>query len=392
MRRVLFVALVVVATLSQGCLKQVRTKPKKKQVVQMGPMVFYTRGGKVVRMEHLTPEQLFTRAANHYKGQKYKKAEAFYKRIVQYHTASSYFEPALYNYGLTLEKRNRYAEAAEVFRKVMMVTKDKTTQRDAHFRMGAAQIGAKQWEKAVATYQKLDKYQSLNTTDRIEVYARWGVALQEKGDVKEAVFLFRKAISFFRRSAQKEYLGNDYFTSMAHFRLGLIHDRRFRTRKFRLKQAEMKQDLDAKANDLLTAQAHYMRAIRMRNPEWVVAALFRIGDMYRQMYNDMMHAPIPKDLKKDEVLIYRKMLKKKIRVLLTKANYAFERNIQTAQVLGMHDNGWIDKTRKKMQEIRDLILKEYYSEPSAPEKKRTAPTPTQRRLSSATVAPRPAQR
>lgn len=372
--------LFVFLLLGSGCTKQIRKKPKK-QVVQMGPMVFYTRGGKVVRTEHLTPEQLFKRAAQAYQKSKYKKAHTFYGRLVQFHKTSEYYNPALYNLGLTLEKLAQYEQAATIFRKVQITTQDEETRKDATFRLGAVLMGAKKWKQAEQVYRTLQLRKELSVRDRLEIWARLGVTLQEQDRVTSAMFLFRKVISLYRRQSKTEYLGNEFFTSMAHFRLGDVFDKRFRKRKFRLKKSEMKQDLNAKASDLLTAQAHYVRTIRMRNSVWVVRALYRIGEMYAHMYNDMMHAPTPKDLTAEEVRIYRKMLKKRIRILLTKANYAFERNVQLAQVLGMYDDGWVAKTRKRMQEIRALIVKEYYSEPAEPStQNNTAPRkPSSRR-------------
>jgi hypothetical protein len=56
------------------------------------------------------------------------------------------------------------------------------------------------------------------------------------------------------------------------------------------------------------------------------------------------------------------MLKQRIRVLLDRAIYAFERNIQTAESLGLQDDQWIRKTERSLHELREKIIKEYYSE------------------------------
>lgn len=385
-RIIRIIGYLLVAFVAQGCTKQVRTRAPK-QVVKMGPTVFTTKGGKVVGMAHDTPEQLFNKGANAYKSGSFKKASQYYGMIVQYHQRSEQFLPALYNYALTLEKLQSFAKAALVYRQVLVVAKDKETLRDAKFRLGASLSKAKKWKEAELVYFELNQLKDLGVNDKLEVMARLGVVYHEQKRITLAIDMFRRTVSAYRRASKSEFLGNDFFTSLAQFRLGMIYDKRFRERKFRLERAKMKQDLDAKAGNLLTAQAHYIRTIRLRHPDWVVAALFRIGDMYRQMFEDLLKAPVPKDLKKDELDVYKKMLKKRIRVLLDKANYAFERNIRAAQTLGLQKSAWVVKTRKQMQAIRDKIIKEYYSQPPTPEPTASS-QPAAKRVSSSNTPPK----
>lgn len=372
----------------QGCMKpaQVKIQTPQKQVLSMEPVVFVARQGKVIHIEQLTDEQLFDHAGQAYRAGQFAQARVFYDRLVQRFPQSDYLESGLYNLGLTLEKLNEFSAAVAVYSRLATRKLDEKTRRDTKFRLVAALLGAKQWPKAEQLLRELQGLSGLSVTDQIEVKARLGVALQEQSKHMEALDLFQQAIRLFHQASRKEYLGNDYFAAMAQYRIGSYFEQRFRIRKFREKMAEMREDLQFKSEDLLTAQAHYMRSIRIRHPHWVVASMYRIGDMYRQMFDDMISAPLPK-LTAEEGHMYRCMLKKRLRILLTKAIYAFERNVQTAQVLGIQDSDWVQKTKLSLHQLRQKVIQEYYSETAISCRRLTEPAKT----GAATPSPAPAK-
>ncbi|TNE51766.1 MAG: tetratricopeptide repeat protein [Deltaproteobacteria bacterium] len=349
--------------LLQGCVKptQVRVKTAKKQVLSMGPMVFVAKKGKVIHIEHYSDEQLFDKGGQAYRAGKFAEAKRYYLRLVNYKPKSEYVADTLYNLGLALEKLDDFQLAAKMYKRLLARNLDQKTRRDTEFRLGGALSATKQWKEAETLYTRLKAYKGLMTPDRIEVMTRLAVALQEQEKHNQALLLFHDATRLYRRASKKEFLGKDYFTAMAHFRIGHFYEQRFRKRLFRKTIDDMKQDLQSKAQDLLTAQAHYMRSMRVGNSHWLVASLYRVGGMYQQMYKDMMNAPLP-NLSKEENSVYQCMLKKKIRILLTKAVYAYERNIQAAQVLNVQDSDWIQKTKKQLVELRQRIVQDYYSE------------------------------
>lgn len=347
--------------LLQGCMKQVRVEKPKSQTLVFKPIVFQAKKGKVVHIEHLTDEQLFDKGGEAFRAGRFTEAKRYYLRLVKYKLSKEYIKVGLYNLGLTLERLKEFPGAVKVYQQLLTHKLETKYRDDVRFRLGAAMIGAKQWKAAEGLFYQLKTIRSLDTSDRIEVLTRLGVSLQEQNKHLQALQEFNRAIRLFHKASRKEYMGNDYFAAQAQYRVGLFYEKRFRNRKFSKSVTGMKLDLQAKAADLLTAQAHYMRTIRIKNREWVVAAMYRIGDMYRQMFDDMMKAPTPK-LNQEEDQMYRCMLKKKIRILLSKAIYAYERNMQTASVLGLRDSKWILRTQKRLYELRQRIIKEYYSE------------------------------
>lgn len=364
MRRSGWIATLILSiVLFSGCTKQIRQK-KVQTVTFSDAMVFHVKGGKVVRIEQYSVKELFQRGAVAFQQQKYKEALAYYRRIVKYFTKQKhYHQPSMYNMALCFERLGQAPQAVALYQQILKRFPGTSTARDATFRLGANLIQQKRWAEAEKIYAKIVQMPELEVADKIEAMASLGVTQHEQDKLVLAESTYRATIRLYRKASRKEFLGNDYFAAMAQFRLGMIYDKRFRSRKFRASQDAMKQDLESKAADLLLAQAHYIRTIRIRNPQWIVASLFRIGELYRGMYHDMLKAPIPGHLSDKEKRVYVRMLKNRIQVLLQKAIYAFEKNIRMAETLGLSNHNWVKRTRKQLKQLREFIVKEYLSEP-----------------------------
>ena len=96
-------------------------------------------------------------------------------------------------------------------------------------------------------------------------------------------------------------------------------------------------DLEAKAALLLSAQGHYLRAIRIGNPDWAVAAGYRIGELYDEMHVQMTR-PRPRPASTPSTRpAYRDELRRKVRVLVTKAIAIYESTLATARRTGVEN-------------------------------------------------------
>ncbi len=353
-----------------GCTTASQVRVSAKKTVQADPMVFYAKDGKVVHVEQMHPKSLFEHAGESFQAKDYNKARLYYTRLLTAFPQSSYRHLAIYNLALTYERLQQHPHAITLYHRILKERPDTEESRDAQFRLGAAYLITKRFQDAAKIYSELAERKDVEISDQLEVLGSLGLAYYHLKNEMMAEDAFRRTLRLFHAAKSKQYLGNDYFAAMAQFYLGRLHDDRFRARAFQADKDSMKKDLNYKANELLTAQAHYLRAIRIRNPRWVVSSLFQIGEMYRQMYDDMMRAPIPKHLSQEEKQIYADMLKKKIRVLLDKAIVAFEKNLQAAENYGVQDDEIIKKTQQQLLSLRSLILKEHLQGPSEQEARR----------------------
>ena len=82
-----------------------------------------------------------------------------------------------------------------------------------------------------------------------------------------------------------------------------------------------------------------------------------------------MNAPAPTELAANEQAVYRTELRKKIRVLITKAITVYERTLEAAERIGAA-SPFVEQTRESLQRMKDLLLAEAKAEedePPAPE-------------------------
>ena len=366
-------AVLLALALCSGCTTV--TRSSRKQVIKMAPLVFYAKGGKVVRIESQDEPGLLREGAKAFRARNYRLAARIYRRILVKYPRTPNRTVVLYNLGLALEELKEYRPAAQAYATIIKLKKSKDL-TDALFRLGNCREALSDWPAAVKVFTRALARPDLSVQDRIEAMARIGRAEMERGNPALAEQSFRMALRLYRKASKLEYLGPDYFAGMAQHLLGRIYDQVFRKRAFHLPKTRMKKDLEFKARNTLKAQGHYLRAIRIRNPKWVMASIFAVGDMYRQMYDDMVGAPVPQRLSVRERRIYEKMLRKRIRILLTKATYTFEQNLRVAEVLGLRKSKWFQKSIKRLREIRRLVIKVYLSGPAAkPKKARPKPTP-----------------
>jgi hypothetical protein len=118
---------------------------------------------------------------------------------------------------------------------------------------------------------------------------------------------------------------------------------------------KLSEDLNYKAELLLSAQGHYLRSIRVGNGYWATAAGAQIGQMYESLYEHMVNSPAPSELDAEEAQVYRQELRKKIRVLLTKSINIYERTLETAERIGSQ-NTFVDRTRESLRKVKEWLL------------------------------------
>ena len=113
--------------------------------------------------------------------------------------------------------------------------------------------------------------------------------------------------------------------------------------------------LERKAQFLLSAQGHYLRCIRRGDGEWATAAGFRIGEMYEDLYEQLVNAPLPRGLDEQQSVLYRQQLRDKVKNLVGKAIRVYEQTLSTAQRVGAQ-NPYVKKTEDALERLRKLLL------------------------------------
>ena len=354
LRHIVLSSLLAVACV--GNRPQVASPAQPPTVVVMEPMkieVVKTPAGPRVTANDAAG--LFEQAGADLEAQRFAEAATGYDHLVASFPDSRYVVASLYNGGLALEGVKDYAGAASRYRVLVEKHGETRDALDALFRMGACYAELGNWASSADAFAQVLQHKDLAVGDYVEAAARRGLAQYNMKDPHAAERSFRDGLGFFHKNETVERLDSDFFVAMSAFYLGeLAHDD-FRVMPLRLPQAQLKKDLDAKAEMLLVTQSRYVDTARVKNPAWATAAGYQMATLYKEFYDAMMGAPLPPEIKDDETRqVYFEELRKQIEPLLRKAVHAHELTQGVAERFGI-DNEWVRKSNEQMAQLRVLL-------------------------------------
>jgi TolA-binding protein len=318
-----------------------------------------------LELEKLNDEELFAAGTSFFAAEEYGQAARYFGRLADFHQSSPHRRPALYNAGLALEKLKQWEEAHQRFQELADPAKGTGDSLDAAFRVAETLYHQERFDEAVQVLLIIGKRDDLPINKRMEARVQQGICELESGQSDAAEMTLRKVMSTWQDLADKD-LVDEYFPAQAQFFLGEIY--RIHYEQVTLDpdrtSDQLAKDVEYKAELLLSAQGHYLRAIRIGNGYWATAAGAQIGGLYENLYDHMTNAPAPRELNAEEGEVYRQELRKKIRVLITKAITVYERTLEAAERIGA-SSPFVEKTRESLKRMKDMLLADAKAEEEA---------------------------
>jgi len=112
-----------------------------------------------------------------------------------------------------------------------------------------------------------------------------------------------------------------------------------------------------KVKHILEAQKKYMDVVRNGEPWWITAAVFKLGETYRYLFEDLAISPTPPELKdEEEIKIYRQELLKELEKALKYASQIYEKNINFAERVKLK-TVWIKRSSAELEKVKSYIEK-----------------------------------
>ncbi len=101
-----------------------------------------------------------------------------------------------------------------------------------------------------------------------------------------------------------------------------------------------------------SATAKYVEVVNMHVPNWEIAAVSRLADMYYQFAQTIRNAPIPPDIQRNDELLdaYRLVLDQRTQPFMNTASEGFQRCIRTATQVHWF-NEWSQLCERELYEI-----------------------------------------
>ncbi len=322
-------------------------------------------------LEKLNPEELFATGSSAFAANDFKQAARYFGRIADFYRDNVHWRAAVYNAGLAHEKLKEWEEAYGRFGLLADARAGKDDALDSAFRQAESAYHLERFEEAAAMLEVISSRGDLTLNKRLEAQVQKGICQLEAGHSDDAEATLRKAMASYLDLTDKDQV-DDYFPAQAQFFLGEIYRLHYESIELDADKGvdTLAKDLELKSELLLSAQGHYLRSIRIGNGYWATAAGAQIGGLYENLYQHMVDSRPPRELNSEEGEVYRQEVRKKIRVLLTKAISIYERTLEAAERIGA-TSPFIEKTRTNLQKMKDLLV----AEAKADEEESPSPPP-----------------
>ncbi|HEU4385468.1 MAG TPA: tetratricopeptide repeat protein [Anaeromyxobacteraceae bacterium] len=300
-------------------------------------------------------EELFAVGTAAFAGGDFTRAASAFGRLADLFPASRHHPAALYNAGLAHQRLAEWRPALERFRALERSDVGPDA-GEAAFRAAECLWHLGELAEARAVLDRLAGRGDLALLDRVRALTWRGVVELDQGDAEAAEASLRLALRAWGGGADRERL-DDSLPAQAQYYLGEIYRRHFQAVKLdpsRDGEARLEQALELKAELLLSAQGHYLRAIRMGSPGWAVASGYRIGELYDELHAHLTEAAMPPGLDAEAQAAYRAELAGKVRVLLSKAVAVYERTLDAAQRARV-ENAFVERTQASLDRVKRAL-------------------------------------
>jgi tetratricopeptide (TPR) repeat protein len=264
----------------------------------------------------------------------------------------------LFDRGLALEGMEDRARARDTFLELARLFPRSERALASLVRAATLDAYLEEWNGLSTIGDSLISRGDLDDMDRLVALGARGLAQVELGDDRAASSDVHEGLDL---ADQLHYGDRDVLpVAVAQLRFALGELRRVRSERIVLDPPppDFLQKLEERCGGLLEAQAAYAMAVRSSDPHWAAMAGYRVGDMYRALYRDLMRIPPPASSKTErQKQIFFAFMHVRYRVLLEKGL----RELQQTVALGERtsdSSSWIQRARAAESEIQAALSDE----------------------------------
>jgi hypothetical protein len=339
------------AILAHATLACGHARPKQRKLDIREPAVITAGPPSLVPLGQMDDATLFDAGTRAFEAGDFEKAGQHFDRLWQSFPESPQFLPALWNAALSQERLSRHGDSLLRWEKYLAYEDEPEGQFHAAF----AEYQLHRLDAAAARLQLLIQRPDLKPLLKAQALLQEGVCKIEGGARADGEALVRAALDADEKLDEPV---DPALPAQAEFWLGEASRGAFTQIAIdpaAMDDAKLQETLERKSQLLLTAQDHYLKAIGKGDGEWATAAGFRIGELYESFHEELVHAPLPRELTDAQRALYQEELHKKVRTLVTKAIRIYEQTLTRAQENGA-SNGYRQKTEEALQRLRRLLL------------------------------------
>src|SRR5690606_24292397 len=108
--------------------------------------------------------------------------------------------------------------------------------------------------------------------------------------------------------------------------------------------------------------------LKIRNVYWATAAGYQLSQIYKELWDDVVLAPVPTQLRAEAAEYYVKEVHDRVRIFLEKAMSGHTKNVQLAEAYKT-STAWSEASRRRAAEIADILARETGGELVKPDRR-----------------------
>lgn len=296
-------------------------------------------------------------AANYEKFFNFEGAVATYRRIVSEFSQGTNVRLSLLSMYELLENDQKYAEAAMALEEyIRLFSKDPDKVGDYLYRIAGLYEKAHDRTKAAQAYEEFTRKMRKNPkfTQRVmTAFMKLGRWAEEDGKLKSARVYYESVRDLYGEAGQEPGSKAAALCAEAVFRLAESRFSEFST--IRIEEGRFKQQIATatrKREKLEELEKVYLGVEQYVVADWVVAAYYRIGMLWKDLAETMENTPYPSDLPKDEINLqnYRADMRDLRARFQDEAIGAWRFGMEVARNAGV-SNEWSQLTLKELNEF-----------------------------------------
>lgn len=337
------------------------------QRLRFDPLEIHPGSAEEVALADLNADELLALGQSSYAAGDMEKAALAFGRMADAWPDSPFAVTAAYHAGLSLEKLGRPVEAGNRFASIADASNGQLERLQAAFHLAAILYQLDDFERAEGILRTIRERTDLEKDERLQAMVQHSVCLVEMGRLEDGEDGFVHALNFWKAYRNEEPF-DDFIPAQAQFFLGEISRLKFEAVTLNPESADedaLRDALERKCRLLLEAQERYLVAIRMNDSHWATSAGYRVGALYERLHDEMMAAKSPEGMDEEEAAIYRDELKKKVRILVTKALPIYEQTLAAAERTGTK-TPFVDKAREGLERLRAILTEGEEGVPASP--------------------------
>lgn len=304
---------------------------------------------------------------------------AIYESRTDFETAASYFErlgttekykdekgeekeykdhakaaDAVYNAAVIREAMADYDKAIKVYEQYMELYPGRDDVRDLGLHLAYIEKEKEDWKAAMKRFDTFAKRDDVKPAEVIEIdmeRALLHAEIKGKKWEKTTDELFTKVVDNWKKlESEEDKKKTKYYAAQARFLQAERVYNEFTNVKFKFPIGKLKKSMQQKGELEQKAEGMYTEVIEMKSPRWVAASAYRIGQMYKDFYDELFNLPLPDGLTEDQQFQYQDAIDEVAAPLQEKALSAFQAALRLALEYQAY-NEWSSKSAAEISKL-----------------------------------------